>query len=218
MFKNKLIKLFLMLGVILFGLVCTGCHNSKEKVNVDFRMGTETEIVTIEKGTVITNDIIPFKDNLENIELYYDDNKSNKYNDEPIQEDITIYAYMKGNGEIEITEEQIREDYLKYAHLHGKENLTIDDIQIVNNYGQYDDMVIVRIGWGGFCVITPMIFGGLMQVGGFYLRIDFPDTNIPLVYKDGNFYELGDAYYKEGIITRKALIQLKNQIEGSSKE
>ncbi|MDE6656283.1 MAG: hypothetical protein K2J85_04745, partial [Anaeroplasmataceae bacterium] len=158
-----------------------------------------------------------FTGSLKNIELYYDDNKVKKYNDEPIQEDITIYAYMKGNGEIEITEDQIKEDYLKYAHLHGKENLTIDDIQIVNNYGQYDDVVIVRMNNFGFCVITPMIFG-LMQVGGFYLRIDFPDTNIPLVYKDGNFYELGDAYYEEGIITRKALIQLKNQIEGSSKE
>ncbi|MCM1195947.1 MAG: hypothetical protein NC310_02600 [Roseburia sp.] len=215
MFKNKVIKLFTMVAVTLFSLICIGCNKSKQKVNIDFKMGTESEIVTVEKGTIITKNIFPFTGSLKNVDLYYDDNKVKKYNEEPIDEDITIYAYMKRNVGVEITEEKIKEDYLKYAHLHGETSLSISSVQIINYYGQYDDVAIVRMNRWGYPVITSITF---MGYGGFNLEIQFPNTNKPLVYKEGNFYELADAYYEEGIITRKTLIQLKNKIENLDME
>ncbi|MCM1131137.1 MAG: hypothetical protein NC087_00090 [Anaeroplasma bactoclasticum] len=215
MFKNKVIKLFTMVAVTLFSLICIGCNKSKQKVNIDFKMGTESEIVTVEKGTIITKYIFPFTGSLKNVDLYYDDNKVKKYNEEPIDEDITIYAYMKRNVGVEITEEKIKEDYLKYAHLHGETSLSISSVQIINYYGQYDDVAIVRMNRWGYPVITSITF---MGYGGFNLEIQFPNTNKPLVYKEGNFYELADAYYEEGIITRKTLIQLKNKIENLDME
>lgn len=112
---------------------------------------------------------------------------------------------ISGYIDMLIFEEQIKEDYLRYAHSHGEKELTIDDVQILKNYGQYDDTIIVRMNRGSYQVIT---YISLLEIG---VNLQFSDSNTPLVYKNGSFYELDDSYNK-GIITKNSLLLFQNQI------
>ena len=83
--------------------------------------------------------------------------------------------------------------------------LTIENIQILNHYGQYGDIVIVRMNRGSYQVVTYIPFYDLN------IQFVFGNRNTPLVYKNGVFFELYDAYEK-GIITKEIVISLYEKI------
>lgn len=194
---------------LIFILCLSGCNNQSNKVNINFIFEDESKVVSIDKGDIITNDIIPWQDNINNIEIYYDDKKIEKYNNEPIIEDIIIYIKEKDNTPKIITDEQIKQDYLAYSHSKGDTYLTIEDIEILNHYGQYGDIVILRMFRGAYQVVTYISFYELN------IQFVFGDRNTPLVYKNGNFYELYDAY-KNGIITKEHVISLNEKINNKN--
>lgn len=104
-----------------------------------------------------------------------------------------------------ISDEQIKNDYLLYRYSQGETYLTIENIQILNHYGQYGDIVIVRMNRGAYQVVTYIPFYDLN------IQLVFGDRNTPLVYKNGVFFELYDAYEK-GIITKEIVISLYEKI------
>lgn len=181
-------------------LLLNGCNRTKNVVNVNFKFETISKIVAVDMGTIITTDIIPCEENTNNIELYYDVDEFKTYNNEPIMNDIIIYVKFK-----EISEDQIKEDYLIYAKENGEKGLMIENVQILNHYGQYDDIVIVRMNRGAYQKITYVSFLDLK------VQLKFGDSNTPLVYKNGKFYELKDAYNK-GILTKEHVILLQEKI------
>ena len=139
MFKNKTIKLFLMLGVILFSLVgFVGC--SKGKVKINFKVGEYSSIVEIDKGTIISEDIIPFIQN-ENIKLYYDEKFLNEYNSEEIYKNIDIYVKLINEGDINMID-KVCEAYFDRYIKPKRENAIIEDVILFEYLGTYNGVFV----------------------------------------------------------------------------
>ncbi len=100
-------------------------------------------------------------------------------------------------------EKQIKEDYLAFKHTQGETEMTIDDVVILNNYGTYNGAVVVRIKRGAFQVITTIEIDSIEFI--------FSDSNTPLVWSDGQFFELIDAY-DENLLTKDDLVSLAKKI------
>ena len=78
--------------MLILSIVLVGCNNESEKINIDFVIGNNSNIVQLKKGLTITNDIIPTQNTTCEIELFYDIEKNNIYMNEPINNDTTIYV------------------------------------------------------------------------------------------------------------------------------
>lgn len=91
----KKIILFLISLMIMNCLV--GCGMNHEKVNVNFIIDGQSHLVEIDKGEVISKDIIPLSDKYNVIELYYDEEMENIYNYDKVYNDILIYVKIKEN-------------------------------------------------------------------------------------------------------------------------
>ena len=75
-------KLFVVFMSLMFIMCLAGCGEKKEKININFIIDGKSHLVEIDKGTSISKDIIPLSNEEEVVELYYDENMINKYNDE----------------------------------------------------------------------------------------------------------------------------------------
>ena len=125
---KKIIVLFMML---ILSIAIVGCNN-KEKVNVNFIIDGNTILVQLDKGSVITKDIVPLtqENKQTEIKLYYDAKKKKEYNNEKIESDITIYV----KEEVVLDEET--EKYIKqcYVNYHMAKDpvyfVTIDNVTI----------------------------------------------------------------------------------------
>lgn len=117
-------------------------------------------------------------------------------------ENVKIF---KNGEEIMNNEMKLIQDYIKYAHSIGLEYVNTENTKILENYGKYDGAVIVKISRSAFQVITYVSF---LDIG---IEMQFSDSNTPLVYKNGNFYELKDAYKNE-IISKENLLELQDKI------
>ena len=95
---------------------------------------------------------------------------------------------------------QIKEDYLTYAHEKGDTNITIDNVKILKRYGIYHDAHVLLIDRSAYEVTTTITVGGI--------EFGFNNTNTALVWKEGQFYELQEAYEKN-ILSLKDLQTLK---------
>ncbi len=113
---------------------------------------------------------------------------------------------FKEKEEINNGDKQIIMDYIKYAQSIGEENLSVDEVEILENYGEYNGVIIVRINRPAYQVITYVSF---LDIG---INMQFSDSNTPLVYDNGDFYELKDAY-KNGIITKEDLIEFQDKMK-----
>ena len=181
--KSKMKRIIILLMLCIFNITLVGCKETNEKVKIDFNKDDVSKIVEVDKGTTITADIIPFENKIENIELYYDKTKNKKYD-----------------------EEQLKKDYLAYAISLGEKSLTINDVRVLNYYGQYNNSFIVKMDRGAYQVFTYVTFPELK------IEFEFSDTNTPLVYNAGEFYELSDAYYS-GVLTKDNLIELQEKLK-----
>lgn len=103
-----------------------------------------------------------------------------------------------------ITDEEIIQAYSKFKNI-SSENIKY--VRILEKYGQYGNIVIVLMNRWGF--ITS---GRLLYFPEIKLNIELPYMNYPLAYKDGNMYELRDAFEK-GIVTKEMLFDLKSKID-----
>lgn len=259
MFKNKTIKLFLILGVILFSLFgVVGCTNptGSDNINATYIKMSYPEDSVDNEFTLVNNhlDLLALLKN-DAPEKYNDSffetksllifkitepsggNKSEIESYEIIDKTLNVYVKTKQYGitedvgcwmfilelskdevnkfdgirifkdgeEIMSNEKKLILDYIKYAHSIGLEYVNVENTEILENYGEYDGSVIVKISRSAFQVITYISF---LDIG---IEMQFPDSNTPLVYKNGNFYELKDAY-KNGILTKENLIELQDKI------
>lgn len=100
-------------------------------------------------------------------------------------------------------EQQIREEYLAFMHEQGDKELTIDDVAILDYYGTYNGAVVVRINRPALEVLTKIIVGGI--------EFTFSNANTALVWKNGEFFELSDAYDHE-ILTLDNLTSIAQKV------
>jgi len=85
----------------------------------------------------------------------------------------------------------------------GETELTLEDVKILNKYGTYNSAVVVRMERGAYHVVTTIEVGGI--------EFTFGDTNTALVWKDGHFFELKDAYDR-GLLTKSNLEALAKKV------
>lgn len=100
-------------------------------------------------------------------------------------------------------EKQIKEDYLALMHAQGEIEMTIDDVKILDNYGTYNGAVVIRMKRNSYPVVT------VIEIDG--IEFTFSDSNTALVWKDGQFFELSDAYDNE-VLTKDNLIAIAKKV------
>lgn len=135
----KKMKIFLVFSVIFFSLVgAIGCSN--EKVKINFKVGEYSSIVEIDKGTIITEDIIPFIQN-ENIKLYYDEKFLNEYNNEEIYKNIDIYLQLIDEDDINMID-KVCEAYFDRFIKPKREDAIIEDVKLFEYLGTYNGVFV----------------------------------------------------------------------------
>ncbi len=214
--NKKRIRLFLLLSslvVIIVAILSIILFTNKktEYVNVNFNIQDITFDAKINKGAKIKNSTVSYLNKLNYRSLFYDSERKEKYNNEPVDKDITIYVELEEKDYSNMTEDEvlllIREDYLNQYVIpsYGEEytidgknyyKYTIDDIRIYANYGCYNQAYVVSfsvpnagVGWN---LLHEYVVGGVSLV--------FPTTKVPYVWHNGYFYYLENAY-NQGLLT-----------------
>lgn len=72
-----------------------------------------------------------------------------------------------------------------------------EELTILKYYGTYNENIVIKAERGTWPVVTPTEIGGVL--------FDFSDTNFPLIWHDGRFYEFA-AGYSEGFLSKDDLI------------
>lgn len=217
-------KIFVI--IILICLSCfSGCkEKNNEMINIDFKIQDISKKTEINKGSTINKKNIPFLKNLDISGLYLDETKENKYNNEPVNEELTIYVELKEKNYTKMKEDeillQIRNDYLNQfvIPIYGEEytidginyyKYTIDDVDIYSNFGCYNGSYVIwfsvtgkGVGWN---LLTEYVVGGVSLV--------FPTAKIPYVWNNGYFYYLETAYDK-GLLTVNNLETISKILRG----
>lgn len=133
-------RLIMLFTTAIFCLCFISCKEKKEKVNLEFIIQDTSNIVKVDKGTIITRDIVPVDKNTKDFELYYGPTKGAKYYDEPINEDTIIYVKVLEEGEelsVEELEYRAKKLYLEIKIKNKKPDATIDDVMLSKFYGVY---------------------------------------------------------------------------------
>lgn len=136
---KKIIVLFMML---ILSIAIVGCNN-KEKVNVNFIIDDNAVLVQLDKGSVITKDVVPLtKENKQTeIKLYYDEKYEKEYNNEKIESDITIYVKLNAEDDINMVNEVCKAYFNKFIKP-KRENAVIEDVIVFEYLGTYNGVFV----------------------------------------------------------------------------
>ena len=116
-------------------------NNQNNKVSITFIFNDAVEIVFIDKGSLITSDIIPF--NLENkvLKLYYDNDYTHEYNGEQISKSINIYIKLIDEQITNMVDEVCDAFFNKFIKPKRKEAV-IEDVIIFEYLGIYNGVFV----------------------------------------------------------------------------
>ena len=147
---RKILTIFICL-LYLLGLV--GCNKQEpqipevlepeEEITITLNIGVRDFIIKKKNKEVISVDDIKLIDDFETIELYYDEEYTQGYNGEEIEEDINLYLKISEGSKYLITkenEEKIIEAFLGYYEI--EENLYPE---ILYYFGQYKDIQVLML-------------------------------------------------------------------------
>ena len=209
----KKIFVFILLICLSYLFGCKQKEND-EMIDIEFKIQDISKKTEIKKGSIINKKNVPYLKNLDISGLYLDESREIKYNNEPVNEELTIYVELKQKNYNDVEEEnillQIRYDYLNQCviPLYGEE-FTIDDVGIYSNFGCYNGSYVIwfsvtgqGLGWN---LLTEYVVGGVSLV--------FPTTKIPYVWNNGYFYYLETAYDK-GLLTINNLEAISKILKG----
>lgn len=122
--------------ILIFLLFLVGCDSTKT-VNVTFQNGEHSYVVSIPKGSRITDEYNPFNSSVypyHQVKLFYDENKKKQYNNKKIYHDITLYVRIEKNDLQVIKSNKINNiiindnDSLKKIDDQGKNNNLINNL------------------------------------------------------------------------------------------
>lgn len=212
--KKILLIVLLVFSVISF-VGCKKC-NVEEYKTVEIKIQDITNDIIVKKGSIISNDSIKQLKNLSIRGLYYDEFWQEAYNDEPINDDITIYIDLKNDccRYSELTEEQtldqICADYYNQCVTFYDNNYTRSDVIIGKYYGNYNGSYVVQLSFTnsgvGWNVMSEYVVGGVKML--------FPSVRIPYVWNKGYFYFLETAY-NNGLLTMDDIYSISTILNGN---
>jgi len=102
---------------------------------------------------------------------------------------LRIVSKNNDNGSLELDpamEAELRRDYFNQFVKPIDNDAKLEDVQILKYCGNFDGVVVVRFDRPAYGVITTI------QVGG--VDFIFNNSNVAIVWHDGNFFELQEAY------------------------
>lgn len=197
-------RVFLVFMSLMFIMCLAGCGEKKEKISIDFIIDGKSYLVEIDKGTSISKDIIPLSNDDETVELYYDENMKNKYNDEKIENDTKIFVKNGNSIENISLNEEIEVDIKKsYILNYCNNEIGLDDIKIEEYYGLYNDyyaILIKELNKGDSGALRDVVIAGIT------FKYPFSNREI-LLWKDDKFVSLVEAY-EDGLIQIDDLIKI----------
>lgn len=196
-------KVFLVFMSLMFIMCLAGCGEKEEKINIDFIINGKSYLVEIDKGTLISKDIIPLSNEEEVVELYYDENMENEYDSKVLNEDSKMY--VKNMGEEKLYNE-VCEAYLNKFIKPIRENSTIEDVWVFEYLGTYGDSYVAVILDRQNCLFTEQEY--VMKIEN--LEFAYSNGYLIYVYNNGAFLIL-DVAYKNNIISHDQLVQIYNK-------
>ncbi len=132
-------RIIVLLMMLILSIVLVGCNN-EEKVKVNFKVGEFSSSVEIDKGTIISKDIIPFIQS-KSKKLYYDKNYSHEYNNEKIDKNIDIYVKLSVEESIDMVDEAC-EAYFNRFIKPKREDAVIEDVILFEYLGTYNGVFV----------------------------------------------------------------------------
>lgn len=184
-------KFFLLYIIIILLATLVGCKQ-EEIVNVSFIIEGKTQVIEVKKGTSLTRDMIPVN-NVEEVELYYDKEYKNKFDNGIINNDIVLYVKNKLERLDDDTTINIKTSYIKNF---CNKDTHLNEIIIEGYYGCYNDyyaVLIKELNKGDTGVIRKVIIENLI--------FNYPfDNREILLYKNDSFTTLDKAFENEYII------------------
>lgn len=132
-------KVLMICFILVVAYVLVGC-NKNEKVKINFKIGDFSSVVEVEKGTIITEDIIPFIQNKSN-KLYYDKNYSHEYDNEKIDKSMDIYVKLNDEESINMVDE-VCEAYFNRFIKPKREDAVIEDAILFEYLGTYNGIFV----------------------------------------------------------------------------
>lgn len=178
--------------IIFITIICISCLlGCKKRVTINFELYGKYYPVKITQGKTISNKIIPFYNEEDEFELFYDIRLMEKYNNEEINSNIAIYIKTRKH-------EQLCKEAKKmfYENIEKKRspNNTIEQVSIHSYLGLYDDC-FVAVFWSG----RPLDrVASTITIEGFsFLLLHYLNL---YAYYHGKLYELAGVYNR-GIIS-----------------
>lgn len=196
-------KVFVVFLSLMFTMCLAGCGEKEEKINIDFIIDGKSHLVEINKGTSISKDIIPLSNEEEVVELYYDENMENEYDNKVLNEDSKMY--VKNMGEEKLYNE-VCEAYLNKFIKPIRENSTVEDVWVFEYLGTYGDSYVAVILDRQNCLFTEQEY--VMKIEN--LEFAYSNGYLIYAYNNGTFLILDEAY-KNNIISYDQLVQIYNK-------
>ena len=195
-------KLFIVFMSLIFTMCLVGCDEKEEKVNIDFIIDGKSYLVKIDKGTSISKDKIPLSTEEEVVQLYYDENMENEYDDEIINEDSKMY--VKNMGEEKLYNE-VCEAYLNEFIKPIRENSTVEDVWVFEYLGTYGESYVAIILDRQNCIFLDIVYRFEIED----LKFTYSEGYIIYVYNNGELMPLSMAY-ENNLLSYDNIVQIHN--------
>lgn len=177
--------------IIFITIICISCLlGCKKRVTINFELYGKYYPVKITQGKPISNKIIPFYNEEDEFELFYDIGLMEKYNNEEINSNIAIYIKTRKH-------EQLCKEARKMFYENEKKiapNITIEQVSIYSYLGLYGDC-FVAVFWTG--IPLDRVASTITIEGFSFLLLEYLNT---YAYYHGELYYLAIAYDR-GIIS-----------------
>ncbi len=199
-------RLFIVFINLMFIMCLASCGEIQDKINIDFIIEGKSYLVEINKGTSINNEIIPLSNKIKIIELYYDEDMKNKYDDSILNEDTKIY--VKSMGEQKLYN-KVCEAYFNKFIKPIRENSAVEDVWVFRYLGTYKDSYVAILLDKENCIFPDVV-----------LRLEIEDIIFTLsygyeiyVYNKGELMYLNIAYENQ-ILAYEDIVQIHNNYCG----
>lgn len=202
-------KFFIVFVFMVFMFIFSACSKSEKDVTVTYVIDELSQVTVVKQNSSLNLDDVPKIQNLKYLGMYVDDKLTIEYSGESIDEDVTLYVKtdVEELGEIDgnIKKQILLDYYNKYISSDPIDIETLmKKVYIKHYYGNYNGAYIVMMGsseLGYYNLMTADLVDGI--------RIEYNNSNAIVVWYDGEFYNLNQAFDNH-YITKTNIIAIAN--------
>lgn len=202
-------KVFIVFVFMVFMFIFTSCSQTKKEVTVTYVINELNHVTVMKQNSRLHLEDVPKIENIKYLGMYMDNKFTIEYSGEIIDEDVTLYVKtaVEELGDIdENIEKQIIVDfYNKFVStVPVDKDAVIKNVWIKHYYGNYNGAYVVMMASSELGHFNWL---GAEEVDG--IKIFYNNSTNILVWHDGDFYNLTDAFNKNYIM-KTNLIAIAN--------